>query len=82
MVKHKCDLGVFLTRQEPTKQMLKTVIQTGYFEAPYGYKYPKLQIMTLTEFFSGKQLNLPKENVTFKRAKTIGKNANQNSIFE
>jgi len=31
----------------------------------------------LAEFFSGKQLNLPKDNITFKSATTIGKGGKQ-----
>jgi len=38
--------------------------------------------MTLAEFFAGKQLNLPKDNITFKSAATIGKASKQNGLFE
>ena len=81
ITKHKYDMGVLLTRYNPTKPMLNSATQFGQFEAVYGYKYPKIQIMTLAEFFSGKQLNLPKDNITFKSAATIGKGGQQNGCF-
>jgi len=73
ITKHKYDMGVLLTRYKPTRPMLNSATQLGQFEAAYGYKYPKIQVMTLAEFFTGKQLNLPKNNITFKSAATIGK---------
>ncbi|RKZ38237.1 MAG: site-specific DNA-methyltransferase [Gammaproteobacteria bacterium] len=81
ITKHKYNMGVLLTRYNPTKPMLNSATQFGQFEAVYGYKYPKIQIMTLAEFFSGKQLNLPKDNITFKSAATIGKGSQQNGCF-
>jgi len=80
MTKQKCELGVLLTRNTPTKPMLETVVQVGYFEIA-GFTYPKLQMMTLAEFFKGKQLMLPKDNITFKRAKTLGKRTDQKGLF-
>ncbi len=76
MVKHKCELGVFLTRAEPTRPMLETIAKQGYHKVG-NHHYPKLQILTLQEFFAGQQLKLPKENVTFKSAEVIGKGGEQ-----
>ncbi|EDN70386.1 type II DNA modification enzyme [Beggiatoa sp. PS] len=73
----KYNMGVLLTKHKPTKPMLQKVAQAGQFEAAYGYKYPKIQIMTLAEFFVGKQLSLPKDNITFKSAATVGKGGKQ-----
>ncbi len=80
MVKHKCELGVFLTRAEPTKPMLDTVAQMGYYEFN-KWSYPKIQILTLAEYFAGKVLKLPKNNVTFKSANTLGKNEEQQDLI-
>jgi site-specific DNA-methyltransferase (adenine-specific) len=78
MDKHKCELGVFLTIAEPTKPMLDTVAGSGFVEIP-GYKIPKLQILTLKDFFKNKQLKLPQVNITFKAAQLKGK-SKQNQI--
>jgi site-specific DNA-methyltransferase (adenine-specific) len=72
MEKHKCELGVFLTIAEPTKPMLDTIAGSGFVEIP-GYKIPKLQILTLKDYFKNKTPKLPKINITFKAAQLKGK---------
>ncbi len=80
MVKHKCELGVFLTIKEPTKPMLETIATSGIIETP-GYKFPKLQLLTLSEFFSDRRLKLPQNNITFDTAKFKGKNTMEQTEF-
>ena len=70
--KHKCEIGVFLTIEEPTKPMLDTVAGSGFVEIP-GYKIPKLQILTLKDYFRNKLPKLPPVNITFKAAQLKGK---------
>lgn len=70
--KHKCEIGVFLTIEVPTKPMLDTVAGAGFVEIP-GYKIPKLQILTLKDFFKNKLPKLPQVNITFKAAQLKGK---------
>ena len=72
MDKHKCEIGVFLTIAEPTKPMLETVAGAGFVEIP-GYKIPKLQILTLKDYFKNKLPKLPQVNITFKAAQLKGK---------
>lgn len=79
MNKHKCELGVFLTIQTPTKAMLETVANSGYYSAA-GFNYPRLQTLTLEEFFSGKTLQLPKINITFKNAQSMSKFVDQGGL--
>ncbi len=79
MNKHKCELGIFLTVQTPTKAMLETVANSGYYSAA-GFNYPRLQILTLEEFFSGTKLQLPKVNITFKNAQSTSKNIDQSGL--
>jgi hypothetical protein len=80
MDKHHCELGVFLTIQEPTKPMIETAAASGFAEVP-GFKYPRLQILTLAEFFLGKQLKLPQTNITFETAKLKGKGMRQADLL-
>jgi site-specific DNA-methyltransferase (adenine-specific) len=72
MSKHKCELGVFLTAAEPTKPMRETVAASGFVKVP-GYEYPKLQMLTLKDFFKNKRPKLPATNITFKAAQHTGK---------
>jgi len=78
MDKHKCEMGVFLTIKNPTKPMMETVASSGFIKVP-GYEYPRLQILTLKEYFGTKKLKLPSVNITFKAAQLKGKNK-QNQI--
>ncbi|HCY74342.1 MAG TPA: site-specific DNA-methyltransferase [Ignavibacteriales bacterium] len=78
MEKQKCELGVFLTTKEPTKPMIETVAMSGFVKVP-GFEFPRLQILTLKEFFYNKKLKLPSLNVTFKAAQLKGK-SKQNQI--
>jgi len=68
MDKHKCEIGVFLTIASPTKPMLETITGAGFVQIP-GYQIPRLQVLTLKEYFgNSKKLKLPAVNVTFKAA--------------
>jgi site-specific DNA-methyltransferase (adenine-specific) len=79
--KHKCDMGVFLTTAEPTKPMLDTVAGAGFVKLP-GFEFPKLQILTLKEFFAGKRPKLPSVNITFKAAQHSGKKKENQEALE
>ncbi len=72
MQKHKCEMGVFLSAAKPTKPMLDTTAKSGFVKVP-GFEYPKLQIITLEEYFKGKRPKLPQTNITFKAAQHAGK---------
>ena len=74
--KHKCDLGIFLTLESPTKPMMDTAAGQGFVEYP-GFQFPKIQILTLKDFFDNKRPKLPKENITFRKAQTKGKKSQQ-----
>ena len=76
MQKHKCELGVFLTAAPPTKPMMDTASKAGFIKVP-GHEFPKLQILTLKDFFKGKRPKLPAVNITFKAAQHSGKKGDQ-----
>jgi hypothetical protein len=65
MDKHKCQCGVFLSIEKPSKPMLETVGKSGFVKLGMQ-EFSKLQLLTLKEYFSGKILKLPKDNITFK----------------
>jgi len=76
MEKHKCSMGVFLTVTPPTKPMMETVVESGFFGVS-GFKYPRLQVLTLEDFFSGKRPKLPSTNITYKSAKPTKKSSGE-----
>ena len=79
MDKHKCQLGVFLTIEDPTKPMLDTVAGSGFVQVP-GFQYPRLQILTLKDYFKNKRPKLPSVNITFKAATKKGKQSHQEEL--
>jgi len=67
--REKAKIGVFITLADPTKPMQTEAVKTGYYETPYG-KYPKIQILTIAELFSGKKPNIPLvDQAVFKKSK-------------
>jgi site-specific DNA-methyltransferase (adenine-specific) len=72
MVKHNCVLGVFLTIEPLTNPMIETIAKSGHISFP-NFSFPKLQSLTLDEFFSGRQLKLPFLNITFRNATILKK---------
>jgi site-specific DNA-methyltransferase (adenine-specific) len=54
----KAKIGVFITLAEATGPMKTAAVKVGTYETLYG-KYPKMQILTIAELFSGKQPNIP-----------------------
>ena len=67
--REKAKIGVFITLAAPTKPMLTEAVKVGFFETPFG-KYPKIQILTIDELFSGKKPNIPLVDSGFKKAQT------------
>jgi site-specific DNA-methyltransferase (adenine-specific) len=76
LAKFECQAGVFLTIEPPTKPMVETIATSGTVTTPIGI-FPKLQLLTLGQFFEGKKLKLPAENITFKKAGTHRKEVEQ-----
>ena len=56
--REKARIGVFITLAESTGPMRTEAVKAGYYETIYG-KYPKIQILTIADLFSGKQPNIP-----------------------
>ena len=68
-------IGVFITLQEPTKPMTKEAAIAGFYISPEltENSYPRMQILTIEELLSGKQVECPSiaigsGDVTFKHA--------------
>jgi DNA modification methylase len=70
--REKAAIGVFITLQEPTRDMRTEAASCGFYETPFGrQKYPRLQILTIKDLLDGKTIDMPWQQVTsttFKRA--------------
>lgn len=67
--REKAVIGIFITLQPPTKDMLKEAVGAGFYQSHWG-NFPRLQILTVEELLQGQATALyPRMNAaTFKRA--------------
>ena len=69
-------IGALITMKEPTKPMRKEAAEAGFYDSPYGGRYPRLQILTVGELLAGEPLKFPHVegmDSTFKRAPKAAK---------
>jgi site-specific DNA-methyltransferase (adenine-specific) len=70
--REKAAIGAFITLQEPTAPMEKEAATAGLYQPEHlqGMQFPRLQMLTIQDLFSGKKLNYPRlaPDATFKRA--------------
>lgn len=62
-------IGVFLCLEPPTKPMIEEAVGSGFYHSPgWNKDYPKIQILTVEDLLSGKNVQLPPNIGTFKQA--------------
>ena len=73
--REKASISVFVTLLEPTKPMITEAAEAGFYEAPDGTQYPKLQIVTISELLDGKEIDYPRYilDITHKKAQRKSK---------
>jgi hypothetical protein len=73
MKREDAKIGLFLTLERPTREMVREAAAAGFYEPEYfpGTKYPRLQILTIQEVLDGKVARYPRMAPadTFRRAK-------------
>ena len=78
-------LGVFITLEEPSKDMVTEAVSSGYYHSNLWDKdYPRIQILTIADLLNGKAIDMPKSvpGQTFKLAGKIKKkDATQSDLF-
>lgn len=84
--REKAAIGVLISMQEATAPMKTEAATAGHFEsATWNKKYPRVQILTITDILSGKQIEMPpirQVSSTFKKApKVEEKEADQKKLF-
>jgi site-specific DNA-methyltransferase (adenine-specific) len=62
-------IGVFVTLEEPTKDMNIAAMESGYFHSDfYNRDYPKIQIFTIEQLLAGDKIKFPGTDTTLKQA--------------
>lgn len=68
----KAALGVLISMQAPTGPMAEEAVTAGFFESQtWGRRYPKIQLLTVADLLSGRQIDMPpikQVGATFKKA--------------
>jgi site-specific DNA-methyltransferase (adenine-specific) len=67
-------IGVFITLEPPTTEMIKEAITAGYYTSPlWNQKYQRVQILTIENLLNGAEVKMPPAFGTFKQAERIKK---------
>ncbi len=71
--------NLYDTLEDPTEPMRREAASAGFYDAAaLGRKYPKVQVLTIAELLSGKELQYPRlDVVTFKRAPSKAKRSHE-----
>lgn len=86
MEREKAALGLLITLNEPTRDMIKEAASAGFYSSEHsGTKHPKLQILTIERLLDGHKPDLPPiatygySDPTFKKAPKVKKKHAGNS---
>jgi site-specific DNA-methyltransferase (adenine-specific) len=72
--RQKAAMGVFLTLEEPTGEMMKEVKATDpYVSSRWRHEYPKIQILTVEQLLRGKRPDMPTTVNPFQEAPRVEK---------
>lgn len=70
--REKAAMGVFITLESPSKDMMAEAASAGYYRSSgWGKDYPKLQIITIAELLKGTEVKMPPSSITFKQAEKV-----------
>jgi hypothetical protein len=78
--REKAKIGLFITLADPTGPMRTEAVKAGFYETVHG-KFPRLQILTIADLFSGKKPEMPwADPATFKKAPKEVEGGEQNDL--
>ncbi len=67
--RESAEMGIFVTLENPTREMKKEAVATGYYKSPLSeLNYPRIQILTIEELLSGKKPEIPVTIASHKKA--------------
>ncbi len=65
-------LGVYITLEEPTRDMVTEALKAGFYHSPGWHKdYPRIQILTIDELLHNAEVKMPPQFGTFKQAQRV-----------
>lgn len=82
ITRENAPIGVFITLEPPTRNMTKEALSAGFYHSEMWQKdYPKIQILTIEDLLSGKQVEMPPDYGTFKAAQKFQKKEGKQGDF-
>jgi len=72
--REKAAIGVLISMHETTAPMRTEAVTAGFFQSKWGKKFPKVQLLTIPNLLSGKQIEMPpirQVSTTFKKAPKV-----------
>jgi site-specific DNA-methyltransferase (adenine-specific) len=65
-------LGVYITLEEPTRDMVTEALKAGFYHSPgWNKDYPRIQILTIDELLHNAEVKMPPQFGTFKQAQRV-----------
>jgi site-specific DNA-methyltransferase (adenine-specific) len=65
-------IGVFITLEEPTRDMTTEAVSAGFYRSPgWNKDYPRIQILTIAELLHDAEVKMPPQFGTFKQAQRV-----------
>lgn len=70
--REKAALGVFITLDEPSRDMQTEAASAGFYHSPgWNQDYPRLQLLTIEQLLKGADIKMPPPHGTFKQAERV-----------
>jgi len=70
--REKAAIGVFITLEDPSKEMKTEAISAGFYRSPgWLTDYPKIQILTIEDLLKGASIRMPAAGGAFKQADRV-----------
>jgi site-specific DNA-methyltransferase (adenine-specific) len=71
-------IGVFITLEEPSRDMKTEAVSAGFYHSPgWNKDYPRIQILTIDELLHGAEVKMPPQFGTFKQAQRVQQSESQ-----
>ncbi len=61
-------LGLFVTLEEPSRDMLKEAATAGFYQTAAWGEFPRIQVLTIEQLLAGARFQTPPAHGTFKQA--------------
>lgn len=70
--REQASLGVFVTLEEPTRDMRMEAAAAGFYHSPgWNQDYARIQIVTIDQLLRGETIDMPPTHITFKQAARV-----------